>query len=264
MTYTKPLLAGALTMLFAGCLHASAATSAPLPGCPGTKTFTQKAEVFGAVTLCATADVPQAKLTHAANVTAEWLDNDGDGAADEARLIETLKAQHPVLLMSESGFSDSQWRDMEDDLGAIVGQDLQANETNPAGGRRDASQEEIHHLILNAGWAPMLPQVFRDQPGSVLYGEWQQAEAQGNYAYDDPTCDAACKVTEFFYLATAAYLGSDADLFSDEMRLMSRDALRTALPRTVEVMEATDYRYPTDHWPTGRYAHSQNIRMSGN
>ena len=38
-------------------------------------------------------------------------------------------------------------------------QDLSAQETsNPT--RRDASQEEIHHLIMAAGWTTMLPEIF--------------------------------------------------------------------------------------------------------
>lgn len=140
-----------------------------------------------------------------------------------------------------------------------MGQDLAADETAPGGGRRDAAPEEIHHLILNAGWKQVWPRQFRDAPGSALYAQWQQAEAAGYYAYDDPTCDAACKVTEFFYLASAAYLGAQADLASDEMRLKTRADLRAALPGVVALIESPDYAAPRDHWPQGRYAHPAAI-----
>ncbi|WP_343561664.1 hypothetical protein [Kiloniella sp. b19] len=231
--------------------------------CPGTGLFDKSALVFDSLVICAKPDVPAAKLTHAAQVAAEWLDNDGDGRIDEPRLLDSMKKSKPLLVMSQSEFSERDIERLEDTLDDRIVQDLYGQETNPGGSRRDASQEEIHHLVINAGWAVLYPDIFSDQPRSKVYRAWQKADREGYYSYNDPTCDAACKSTEFFYLATAAYLGSDADLHSDEMRLKNRKTLKDSLPETVRIIESDAYSYPKFHWPTGHYSHSSNIVYSG-
>lgn len=247
-----------LVFVLTACLPGSAPKGRTLPDCPG-EVFQRQARVFDALTICATEGVSTAKLSYAANVVAEWLDNDSDGQIDEARLLPAFEQSAPFLIMTPSGPSNALFSAIEDAISTRVGQDLSAQETNPDGDRRDASQEEIHHLILNAGWKVAFPELFKDAKGSALYGQWEKAEARGHYNYDDPTCDSACKVTEFFYLATAAYLGSDADLASDEMRLKSRATLAEALPDTINLIESTAYAYPRDHWPTGTYEHADRI-----
>ncbi|MGF1909575.1 hypothetical protein L4C38_09050 [Vibrio kasasachensis] len=234
----------------------------PVEGCPG-NIFTQKAQVFDIVTICATSSVPTDKLKHAANVAAQWLDNDQNGQIDEPSIIEPLRSNHATLLMSKSGFDDEAFESFEPYLDQMVGQDLSADETAPVLGR-DASQEEIHHLIVNAGWQPYLPSVFSDKKAkqSELYRQWLIAEKQGLYSYDDPTCDDACKTIEFFYLATAAYLGSDADLESDEMRVKNREELKYSLPDLVSIIESSRYHYPTHIWPDGNYRYSGNITLT--
>lgn len=236
-------------------------TSAHVDGCPASF-FTHKATVFDAVTLCATNKVTSDKLAYAANVTAQWLDNDQDGVVDEPALLDHLRRNQAVLVMSKSGFSDDAFDAM--DIDDRIGQDLSADETNPDD-RRDASQEEIHHLIVNAGWQSLYPKLFSDQKrtNSALYQQWKIADEQGYYQYDDPTCDSACKSIEFFYLSTASYLGSRADLYSDEMRIKTREELRDKLPGVVELMESRDYHYPTHRWPDGRYPHQAHIKFSG-
>ena len=235
----------------------------PAAGCPG-DFFTKKAKVFDAVTICATQHVADSKLKHAANVTAQWLDNNQDGVVDEPRLIVPLQGNHATLLMSSEGFSDQAFEKLEPYFEYMVGQDLAANETNPLR-QRDASQEEIHHLIVNAGWQSYLPTVFSDSKTqrSEVYKQWQLAEQQGLYKYDDPTCDDACKTIEFFYLGTAAYLGSKSDLESDEMRVKTRKELQYMLPGLVKIFESKRYHYPLVKWPDGNYAFSSNIAYVG-
>ncbi|OAJ94027.1 hypothetical protein [Vibrio bivalvicida] len=236
-------------------------TSAHVDGCPA-NFFTHKAEVFDAVTLCATYKVPGQKLAYAANVTAQWLDNDQDGVIDEPALLDHLRRNQAVLVMSKSGFSDGAFDEM--DIESRVGQDLSADETNPSN-QRDASQEEIHHLIVNAGWQSLYPKLFSDQKrvNSALYQQWKVADELGYYQYDDPTCDSACKTIEFFYLTTASYLGSKADLFSDELSLKTREELTEKLLGVVAIMESKDYHYSTHMWPDGKYPHQQNIKIIG-
>lgn len=236
------------------------ASAKPAAGCPA-PFFVKSARVFDAVQICATTRVGNDKLSYAANVVAEWLDNDTDGVLDEPRLRTAFESTNPVLIMSSRQMPFLAMMRLDVGDGVLV-QDLWAVETNPQNGERDASQEETHHLIVNAGWAKAFPELFSDTSGSTMYREWQKADAGGHYAYADPTCNASCKSVEFFYLATAAYLGSDADLASDEMRLKSRVALQQSLPATVSLMTSTDYTYPTNHWPSGTYPHSQNIELN--
>lgn len=65
-------------------------TSEHVDGCPAAF-FTHKAIVFDAVTLCATQKVNSQKLAYAANVAAQWLDNDQDGVIDEPALLDHLR-----------------------------------------------------------------------------------------------------------------------------------------------------------------------------
>jgi hypothetical protein len=235
----------------------------PVANCP-TSVFDKSALVFDAILICATSGVPPAKLEHATNVTAEWLDNDEDGTVDDPRLLETLKRNKPVVVMTFDGMPLIPSIRLFSAFSEYSAQDLGAEETgNPE--RRDASQEEIHHLIMNAGWQKLYPTVFSEdrEDESDLYGVWKYANDQGYYSYGDPTCDDSCKVTEFVYLATAAYLGSKADLFSDELTLKTRDSLREVLPEVVEIFESDAYVYPRNHWPDGDYPHKQHTELFG-
>lgn len=238
----------------------------PAPACQSAA-FDKSALVFDTLLICGTKDVPAEKLTHAANVAAEWLDNDGDGQVDEPRLIEIFKTSKPVVVMSAGGISGAAMPGIMSSLSGYQIQDLHASETNPGNGQRDASQEEIHHVIMNGGWQKLAPAVFSENRGdnSTLYQAWKIADENAQYVYNDPTCNDACKVTEFVYLATAAYMekGAELDLASDEMRLNTRAELANAIPSVIEIFESADYNYPTNHWPTGSYPHDENITYFG-
>ena len=238
----------------------------PAPMCQS-QFFDKSALVLDSLLICGTKDVPADKLTHAANVAAEWLDNDGDGIADEPRLIETFKTSKPVIVMSSTGISTSAMPRIMSAFSGHQIQDLYASETNPGNNQRDASQEEIHHVIINGGWQKLYPTVFSEtaSDNSKLYQAWKIADNNSFYVYNDPTCNDSCKVTEFVYLATAAYMekGAELDLASDEMRLKNREQLAEQIPAVIEIFESAEYVYPTDHWPTGSYNHPKNIETFG-
>ena len=224
--------------------------------------YDKSAKVFDSIVICGTSDVPQDKVDFAAAVAAQWLDNDQDGIADEPRLLAQLQATNPVVMMTPNGLSA--WpavRTLIAHRGVAGLQDLGAQETNPEDGARDAAPEEIHHLIVTAGWQQVWPALFGDVSagGSALSEAWSKAEADQVYGYDDPTCNDDCKVVEFVYLASAAYLGSETDLGTDELLLSNRGELAAALPSIIELFESSDYVYPTTMWPDGDYQHSENI-----
>ena len=230
-----------------------------LADCPGSS-FDKSATVFDVLTICATNGVPQDKLRHAAHVAATWLDNDEDGTADNPLVNEKLKEAKATVVMSAEGFGAYGVR-----LHAALeaegrfGQDLHAVETdNPD--RRDASQEEIHHIIIGAGWARAYPDLFDERStDSAVYRAWKKADAGRYYVYEAPDCDQPCKVMEFIYKSTAAYLGSDADLAETEFSLKNRADLRAQLPEIVALYEQRTYAYPIRRWPDGTYPHEAQV-----
>lgn len=76
-------------------LCGAAACGTEDPAAPGVErpafdhVFPKEIDVFG-VSIRGTASTPDGKMLHAANVMAEYLDNDADGEPDNPRVIEML------------------------------------------------------------------------------------------------------------------------------------------------------------------------------
>lgn len=74
-------------------LHITAVTDPAL-----SQYFSQQVEVFGTL-IVGTSDVQEDKVLHAANVMAQYIDNDGDGVADDAAVEEALRTNKALLVM---------------------------------------------------------------------------------------------------------------------------------------------------------------------
>ncbi|WP_298901143.1 hypothetical protein [uncultured Psychroserpens sp.] len=183
----------------------------------------RKVVVFG-IDIYAVSDVSDANLLHAANVMAQYLDNDEDGIPDNQAVVDQMTANQAFLFMWAS----------ENDLDNIdfpngrEGQDLGNEETNPTyvssglTGRFDAALEEVWHIITHAGYSQVYPNVFGEQAGSQLSNAMDIARggqftsipnpypAGAWYTYDDSTCDYNCMNTEYFYWAMTSILGAQA------------------------------------------------------
>ena len=61
--------------------------------------------VLDLVTICVTKEVPEDKVRHAAQVTAQYLDNNQAGGIDEKQLKSSLLKRRPVLLISLDDFN---------------------------------------------------------------------------------------------------------------------------------------------------------------
>lgn len=212
----------------------------------------------GAVTVCATAHVPEPKVLHATAVVAEWLDNDNDGRVDNNAVVSALRDNRATLIMHDENDEPGFFMIAKLLRHTTALQNLYTQETNPANGRRDASGEEIHHLIMNAGFGVAYPDVFSENKSSQMHQIYAHAEQNGHYYYPDPTCTAQCKSTEFHYLATAVYLGSEADHMGDEIRLHSRAELQKHTPKFIPLITNPKYQYPHHKWPTGTYTANPN------
>ncbi len=136
--------------------------------------FSKHVDVFG-VNIFATSSTPDEKVLHAAAVMAQYLDNDEDGSADSAALIEEMTGQPGgaslVMFATEddvesSGIFDS---DLPERFRM---QDLYGEETRPEGssqaGGFDATLEEVLHLVTSKGHSALYPDAFGEQAGSAL------------------------------------------------------------------------------------------------
>ena len=118
--------------------------------------FTKGLTVFG-INILATSDVSDAKLLHAANITAELKDNNEDGTADNPTVLKALVDNSTFVKMYnlQSGNSVTIDTDVLDNAGVSKNTSLGAYETvdNYADGvsHHDASIEEIFHLITQYG-----------------------------------------------------------------------------------------------------------------
>ena len=172
--------------------------------------------VFG-VQVTGTAAVPDYKLLYAAKIMAEYLDQDNNGVADNQRVTSALKSRGACLGMTAG----------EEPKGC---QSLYVSETIPGllpG--PNAAFEEILHVISESGYAHAYPSVFGESKGTSIANAMDTARGgyQGGgqpvsaypagawYTYDDPTCDYACMVTEYFYWGLTSMMGAQAHRCSE-------------------------------------------------
>ncbi len=228
--------------------------------------FNRKVVVFG-VDIYAVPQVGDAKLLHAANVMAQYLDNNEDGTPDNQAVVDRMVAEKAFMVM---------WN-RESDLNEFpsgrVGQDLGNEETNPSyvssgfSGRFDASLEEVLHIITHAGYSRVYPDIFGEMTGSQIADAMDIARggqfttipnsypADAWYTYDDNTCEYNCMVTEYHYWALTSMLGAQVNRLSEiqqEWKLNTREKVETQDPAVFQLLTDTQYALPTV-LPNGAY-----------
>lgn len=226
----------------------------------GLETFNKKVLVFN-IPIYAVNEVDDNKLLHAANVMAQYLDNDEDGFVDDQNVLEAMIQNQAFVVM---------WK-KENDLNIDppsyrMGQDLGNDETIPsfvANGRMgefDASLEEILHIISNAGYASAYPNVFGTYQDTEVAKALDKARG-GHFTsipnpypegawfkYDDATCEYDCQVTEYFYWALTSYLGAQENRFdeiSNEWTLNTKEKIEKIDLDITEIIRNTEYKLPT-------------------
>ena len=186
----------------------------------GLKRFKKKVLVFD-IPIYGVDKVLSSKMLHAANIMAQYLDNDEDGVIDNPAVHQQMLENNAFMVM---------W-DKESDLNRIhvpddwIGQDLGNDETRPAfhdalQGGFDASLEEVLHIITHAGYAYAYPEIFGEQVGTDLAMALDAARggqffdvpnvypSDAWFTYDDETCDYACMNTEYLYWLLSSKLGA--------------------------------------------------------
>ncbi len=245
-----------------------AVSALPAELSPLAELFTKYVGVWG-VHIVATATTDDAKLLHAANVMAQYLDNDADGVPDAPTVIDAMLANGAILLMARESAELESAGDVDAvfDFVGRGGQDLYANETVPTDGF-DAALEEVHHLILNTGWASVYPERLAQAAGSAI-AEAMDVAPGGHFesipspypdgawfTYDDATCDYTCMVTEYTYWGHTSLLGAQEGRKSEigaEWKLETAENMRAGDRAAVAVLEDVALGLPTV-LPDGNYS----------
>lgn len=229
--------------------------------------FTRKVEVFG-IKIFAVPTVTDANLLHAANVMAQYLDNDEDGTPDNQAVVDKMVEQKAFMVM---------WKN-ENDLNinpptGWEGQDLGNDETHPSfvmngkTGSFDATLEEVLHIITHVGYAGVYPEIFGEEIGTEISDAMDIARggqftsipnpypAGAWYTYDDETCEYNCMVTEYIYWALTSIIGAQENRLSEiqhEWKLNTKDKVEMQDQGVYQLLVDPQYKFPTI-LPDGTY-----------
>ena len=241
--------------------------------------------VFG-VHIFASPTTPEDKLSHAAGVLAQYLDNDEDGVPDNTLVLSQLVSRNVFIIMPGTE-AEMEGLEMElvEDAGYHFGQGLYGEETKPDflidgkinapdGHYYDGALEEILHPITQHGYANAYPEVFGEVRGSTLAqcmdaargGYFERVPKGGPksgypeeawYHYTDETCDYSCMVTEYIYWALTSILGTQnfpgrREALDVEWELNTRERVRTGDAAVYKLLTDPQYKFPTKA-PDGNY-----------
>jgi len=228
--------------------------------------FTQYISIFG-IPVLATAAVEYKKFLHAANVLAQYLDNDASGVVDNRLVVDTIVQEGAVLLLTKD-LAEAEAMDSSAWTAAGYGatQFLYNDDILPTTGF-DATLEEVLHLISQHGYSVAYPDIFGEKKASEIADLMDEARgdyfetvpeayaAAAWYHYYDTTCDYACQVTEYFYWVLTSILGIQADRQSqirDEWELHTDAAVKAGQPAAYALFTDPKYSLPT-RAPDGNY-----------
>ena len=220
------------------------------------------------VPIYAVSKVDDLRLLHAANLMAQYLDNNEDGEVDNPLVLAAMLSANAFMVM---------WK-KESDLNIeppsnAEGQDLGNDETiidwhtNGHIGQFDAALEEVLHIITHAGYANAYPTIFGEQAGSSLSNAMDVARGgqftsipnnypeEAWYHYDDTTCEYNCMVTEYMYWALTSLLGAQenrANEINNEWELNTPELLEESDQLIFNLLTNPQYNFPAV-LPDGTY-----------
>jgi hypothetical protein len=239
------------------------------------KFFAKEIDVFG-VKILATAETQDVKIRHAAHILAEYLDNDEDGKADNARVLQSMLNYRAMLLMAPTGVEfENMFERMVDEIPEernMILQSLYGEETHPDGAannRFDFAYEEVLHLVTHAGYSRAYPDAFGEHPDTKLTramdvargGHFQNLPKRypkdAWYTYYDSTCEYECQATEYLYWGLTSLLGAQdlpgrLEQIQDEWRLNTKEKLRTGDKLLFKLLTDPQYQLPKV-LPDGNY-----------
>ncbi len=230
---------------------------------PGFEETNRKVVVFD-IPIYAFAEVEDSKLLHAANIMAQYIDNNEDGIFDNELVWNRLKAEQAALFL---------WKN-ESQI-SLPAQDLGNDETilewhqNGQNGRFDATLEEVWHVITHSGYSKAYPTVFGETAGTALCNAMDIARggqytsipnpypANAWYTYDDGTCTYNCMATEYFYWGMSSILGAQSNRLSEiqqEWDFNTASLMQSGDSLLYSLLTDPQYKFPTV-LPDGSYKH---------
>ena len=237
------------------------------------KYFEKYVDVFG-IPIYATHSIDDTIVLHAANVLAQYLDNDADGIPDNPLVVEKLKETNSAIPMFLNEWEDENnklWDDFSDtELDCWTA--LYEDETNPWFikrdlGRFDAALEEILHTITQCGYANAYPEIFGEHKDSLIakymdnarggYFEWVPGKYPQDawYRYNDNSCYYNCMITEYFYWSLTSILGAQENrgqTILGEWMLNTAEKVMEIDPDIYNLLTDPQYKLPTI-LPDGNY-----------
>tara|TARA_B100001057_G_scaffold68576_1_gene62300 strand:+ start:3598 stop:6030 length:2433 start_codon:yes stop_codon:yes gene_type:complete len=242
--------------------------------------FSKYVEVFG-LRILATSGVSDAKVLHTANVLAEYLDNDENGVIDQAEVLSKLAGTSnstisTMVLFASEAEQNSHGSSFES-LQTIMSrtQNLFADEifeNGSQGTNRDATLEEVLHLVTDKGWDEAFPSIWGEKKGSSIADAMDTARGGyfetipssyptgAWYTYYDLSSDYATQVTEYVYWATTTYLGGQDwsgrvhSNFASEWKPITQADLNSTDPIVVSLLTSSSYKFPITQLPDGNYS----------
>ncbi len=231
--------------------------------------FTKQVEVFG-VHIYATEKTGNDKILHAANVLAQYLDNDEDGAPDNPLIVENMVRKGSSITM---GYTNEELSDADrSTLPPGPKQGLYDVETHPDPPECvfDGAIEEVLHPITRHGFAETYPAAFGLQPGSIVstavdlarggyFEEVPEKYPDGAwYTYYDETCRYSCMMNEYLYWTITFLLGAQdipghLERIGNEWPLNTPEKLRDGDPTIYALLTDPRYKVPTV-LPDGHYS----------
>lgn len=225
--------------------------------------------------LYATSTVSDQDLLRAANVMAQYLDNDEDSIIDNPLVLnKMIENQSSMVLFGTENSKDQRAafnsaRNIEDQYKL---QDLYGSEIHPNWNYDapfDATFEEVLHLITHSGYSQVYPSIFGEQQGSEIANSMDLARggqftsipssysSDAWYSYDDRTCEYDCQVTEYFYWALTSLLGAQdfpgrLDEIGHEWKANTPALVQSMDPAVYAILTDTAYHLPTV-LPDGSY-----------
>jgi len=236
----------------------------------GMTKYNRKVIVFG-VDIYAAKNVEDVKLLYAANIMAQYLDNNEDGVVDNQLVVNKMVAHKAFLFMWKNQRTDF----LDAQPPGRMGQDLGNDETHPSFvsngriGTFDAGLEEVWHIITNAGYAQAYPTIFGTIEDSSMSNAMDIARggkfttipnpypANTWYTYNDQTCNYDCQGGEYIYWTMSSILGAQENRLneiSNEWKLNTKTKVQTTDTVAYGLLTNPIYKFPTI-LPDGTYKH---------
>ena len=210
---------------------------------------------------------------HCANVLAQYIDNDENGAVDNPLVLDKMLENGACMTLFDKERSSDQRRffnSLNDDI--YFSQDLYATEIFPDWSYSspfDATLEEVLHLVTHAGYSKVYPEIFGEHQGSQIANAMDVARGgqfssvpstypeNAWYTYYDQSCDYNCQVTEYFYWALTSLLGAQdypgrLSEISEEWKANSPTLVQSMDPLIYALLTDSIYNLPIK-LPDGSY-----------